>query len=197
MFIAVGLALTIISVEKGKKDTSIVSNTETPSVSPLSSPTPTSKPKSSSGQTYGKDIQSLTPEQVEQLVNGNGLSPSSVPYAELTKPATCSVAGEIKFLSDSLSQNLGAELTYTGIDSPARQIKWNVYPSEGLKVGPNLAAPLKLPDGKSQVIVSLPAAPAGKSYTLTSSMTYGRLVDGGVRVYEVACTGSIKVTLDY
>ncbi len=65
-------------------------------------------------------------------------------------------------------------------------------------MGPNLAVSLnKLPDGESPVSVTLPASPVSKNYSLTTSMTYGRLVGDGIKVYEVNCSGQIKVTLSY
>lgn len=96
-----------------------------------------------------------------------------------------------------MAENLNAKLSYTGIDSPARQIKWWISPVDDLRVGPNLMAQLAIPDGDSMVIATLPASPVSKNYTLTASMTYGRLENGGIVVHEVSCSGKIDVVLSY
>ena len=172
-----------------KPETSIPSPSETlsPSPSPSSKITPLSKPS-------GKDLQSLTPQEVEHLLGGGY---KTVPYSQLTKPATCNIQGSINFITPNTAANYGPKISYTGIDSPARQIKWKVTPADDLKVGPNLDVSLKLPDGESPVSVTLPSSPVSKNYSLTVSMTYGRLVGDGIRVYEVDCSGQIKVTLSY
>ncbi len=143
----------------------------------------------------GKDLQSLTPKELEKLLGGKVVD-SSI-YAKLTKPATCNVSGAIKFFSQTSAEILKAKIVYTGIDSEARQIKWNVAPKDDLRVGPNLAASLELPDGESAVGVTLPEFPISKNYTLTSSITYGRLVNGEVKIYEATCAGQIGVALSY
>lgn len=142
------------------------------------------------------DLQSLTPQQVEDMLKNSKVQPD-VDYSLLTKPATCQIAGTIKFLNPTLYENHGNQLTWTGIDSAARQIKWTVSPQDGLKVGPNLINNLKIPNGSSPIDVTLPASPNSKTYTLSASMTYGRLVNGDVKIYEVKCSGSTKVETAY
>ncbi len=143
----------------------------------------------------GKDLQSLTPQEVEKILGGGY---KTVPYSQLTKPATCNIGGSVNFFSPNGAENYGSKISYTGIDSPARQIKWKVSPTDDLKVGPNLDVSLELPDGESPVSVMLPSSPpVSKNYSLMASMTYGRLVGAGVRVYEVNCSGQINVTLSY
>ncbi len=127
----------------------------------------------------------------------SGLVQSDVPYANLTQPATCQISGKVTFLSHNISQNESADLTYTGIDSPARLIKWQIIPNDALAIGPNLFASIKLPDGKEHIGVVLPERPVASSYKLSASMTYGRLVAGDVKVYEVQCSGQTEVLLNY
>lgn len=148
------------------------------------------------GTPSAKSLDQLTPQEIERLVNG-GLVPTSVPYSKLTKPATCQVGGTVEFLSVDTSTNLNARLAYTGIDSPARQIKWKIEPTDGLRVGPNLTAQLNLPDGQADISVGLPKTTKSKNYSLTASMTYGRLEGQGVKVYEVSCAGTAKIKLDF
>jgi len=118
-------------------------------------------------------------------------------YDVLTKPATCQIGGQIKFLSPTIAEHLNTYLIYTGIDSPARLIKWQVAPVDKLEIGPNLTASIKLPDGKELINVVLPEKPIAANYKLTASMTYGRLVKGDVKVYEVQCDGQTEVVLPF
>ena len=124
-------------------------------------------------------------------------SPTKSPLNKSFLPATCSIQGSINFFTPTMAANYGPKISYTGIDNPARQINWKVAPADDLKVGPNLDVALKLPDGESPVSVTLPPSPVSKNYSLTVSMTYGRLTNGGVRIYEVNCSGQVKVTLSY
>lgn len=173
-----------------------VAQNQLPLISSSTSTTPGPSSTDLATKPSGKDLQSLTPEEVEKLVSG-GLSPTGVPYAQLKGPAVCKVEGTIKFLSPTIYQDVGTKLTYSGIDSPARQIKWKVSPPEDLKIGPNLMAQLKLPDGSAAIGATLPSSPQSKSYKLTTSVTYGRLVGGGIKVYEVNCSGEANVEIAY
>lgn len=174
-----------------------VAQNQQPLASSTISPTPTPS-TGDLGKPSGKDLQSLTPQEVEKMLNNNGLAvPTTVPYSQLNGPASCRVEGTIKFLSPTIYQDIGAKLTYSGIDSPARQIKWKVSPSEDLRIGPNLMAQLTLPDGSIMVGATLPASPQSKNYKLTASITYGRLIGEGIRVYEVNCSGEVSVVLSY
>ncbi len=172
-----------------------------PTVSIEASVSPSPTPKTSvtnTGKTTAKNLQSMSPQDVEKLFDKQYLLQQTVPYSQLTKPATCQVQGTLKFWSPNGYQTVGAKISYTGEDSPARQIKWNISPTgEDLSVGPNLMAQLKLPDGESPISAALPSSPHSKNYTLTASITYGRLVGEGVRVYEVPCSGQASVELDY
>jgi len=142
------------------------------------------------------DSQQLTPLEVRKVINGN-LARLPVNYGKLTKPATCRLTGGLKFLKPTLYENLDNYLTYTGIDSPARQIKWSVSPTDDLRVGPNLTANLILPDGSNRVDVTLPENQKAKQYILTASMTYGRLENGDVKIYEVKCSGNTMVEVAF
>lgn len=168
------------------------------SASPSVSPSPSKSGVTNLGKSTAKDVQSLTPEEVEKLFDEQYIIQQSVPYSQLTEPATCQVQGTLKFLNPNTYETIGAKISYTGVDSPARQIKWKISPSgDDLGVGPNLMAQLKLPDGESPITAVLPASPHSKKYVLTASITYGRLVGEGVRVYEVPCSGQAKIELDY
>jgi hypothetical protein len=172
-----------------------VSNTSpSPSISGSPNPGPNT---TFLGKPSGKDLQSLTPQEIEKLINGGQSVPPSVPYSQLTKPATCQLSGTLEFLNPTTYKNINNTIAYTGIDSPARQIKWNVSPTDDLKVGPNLVAGLQIPDGSSSIDATLPASPKSKSYALTASITYGRLINGDVKLYEAQCSGQTQVILDY
>ncbi len=150
-----------------------------PSVSPSTSPVKT------------PSVQNANPS-----LNSAGIK-DTVPYSQLTKPAECNISGSIDFLSQNTAQNNKANLTYTGIDSPTRQIYWHISPQDNLTVGPNLVSSLKIPDDSNMVIVTLPESPIAKKYILTTSMTYGRQVGQDVKVYTMDCSGQIEVNLDY
>ncbi len=128
-------------------------------------------------------------------LNSNGVK-DTVPYSQLTKPAECSIKGSVNFSSQSTAEDT-ANLTYTGIDSPTRQIYWHISPQDDLKVGPNLVSSLKIPDDSNLVVVTLPEFPKAKKYILTTSMTYGRQVGDNIKVYTAACSGQIEVNLNY
>jgi hypothetical protein len=153
-------------------------NLSLPSASPSVSPVKTPK------------VQNTTPP-----LNSAGVQ-DTVPYSQLTKPAECNVKGSINFVSQFTAEDK-ASLTYTGIDSPTRQIYWHISPQDDLKVGPNLVASLKIPDDSNMVIVTLPEFPKAKKYILTTSITYGRQVGQDVKVSTVNCTGQIEVNLKY
>jgi hypothetical protein len=125
------------------------------------------------------------------------LSPAGSSLGKNFMSATCKIQGSIDFLSPTVATNNGSKISYTGIDSTARQIKWKVSPVDNLVVGPNIDVALQLPDGESVVGVTLPSSPVSKNYSLTASMTYGRYIGGEFRIYEAACLGQIKVTLSY
>lgn len=120
---------------------------------------------------------------------------SSILTSEQT--AACQIGGQIKFISPTMAEHLNAYLTYTGIDSPARLIKWQVTPNQDLKIGPNLAASLKLPDGRESINIVLPEKPIASNYKLSASMTYGRLINHEVKIFEVQCQGQTKVLLNF
>ena len=153
-----------------------------PSLSPTPSPTPDLNPGTK------KASNNKTPKSPAR---------NAPPYDVLTKPATCQIGGQIKFLSPTIAEHLNTYLIFTGIDSPARLFKWHVAPIDRLDVGPNLTASIKLPDGKELINVVLPEKPIAANYKLTASMTYGRLVNGDIKVYEVQCDGQTEVVLPF
>ena len=91
--------------------------------------------------------------------------------------------------------NQDALFTYKGVDHPGRLINWTVSPDDGLAIGPNLFAQLPLPDGESLVGISLPENPKYKRYELTALITYGRLIDGNMKVFTKQCAGKTTVVL--
>lgn len=194
-FVFVGLfiilaAFFLLKPKGGGNDLILSSQTPAPpasaSISPTNSGNNFYKPK-------GTTLPPLTAKEIGELIEkGNGIF-----YYYLTKPATCQVGGEIDFLTPTIAEIKNAKISYTGIDNQARQIKWVTAPSDEIKVSPNLAASLELPDGESVVGANLPAEPKAKSYILTASITYGRLVNGAVVSYEAKCSGQISLVLKY
>ena len=85
--------------------------------------------------------------------------------------------------------------SYKGVDHPARLVKWTISPDDIIDVGPNIFSSLVLPDGESLVGVSIPENPKYKKYELTAAITYGRIVNGDVKVYETQCSGKTTVVL--
>jgi|SRR3989344_1381895 len=124
-------------------------------------------------------------------------TPSGLDITKFTKPATCRLSGSIKFTQKNLYISYSPLISYQGIDNDARLINWHISPQDDLSVGPNLFAALDIPDGSRSLTVGLPAEPKARDYTLTASVTYGRLVNGVVVVKEVRCSGSIPVYLRY
>lgn len=157
------------------------------------------KPNSSTGVSQTTTSPTPTPTATPKVVSSdqNGVAQLDTIYGKLTKPATCQVGGQIKFVSHNTSEHINSDLIYTGIDSPARLIKWQVTPGDDLKVGPNLAASIALPDGKEMINVVLPEKTKAPEYKLIASMTYGRLVNNDVKVYEVQCKGQTDVLLNF
>ena len=123
--------------------------------------------------------------------------PSGTPSLSQTLkgPATCQLNGEIKFINHDLYNNQDAKLRYQGVDHSARLVTWTVTPKDDLRVGPNIFNQLPLPNGESQLYISLPDQPMAQSYTLTATINYGRTVNGEFMIYTVACTGQTKITL--
>lgn len=148
------------------------------------------------GSTSADSLDNLTKEELERLFGGAS-NQNTIDYGQLKRPATCNVGGTVRFKDLGTAEILGARITYTGIDSPARQIKWLIAPSDDLSIGPNIAASLVLPDGSENIIVVLPERPKAKQYRLTASITYGRLEGEGIIVRETGCTGSTKVILNF
>lgn len=115
----------------------------------------------------------------------------------LKEPASCTVGGSIDFLSRNIFSSKDAKITWKNVDIQSRQIHWTITPNDGLAIGPNIFANLKVPEGSEVLTVGLPANPKAKTYKLTASVTYGEFVNGNVVVKETACTGSVAVRLKY
>ncbi len=189
LFFLIIVVVSATSFMVTKKHKTVV-NSELPSYSPVSSPSPVLSPKPTANNNYNLNGQKLQNQLNKGLVQNN------VPYSQFNKSANCNVGGDVNFFSQSSAQD-SAKLDYTGIDNPNRQIIWHINPQDELKVGPNLAAQLELPDGSSMVTVTLPESPKSKKYILTASMTYGRQVGDNIKVDIANCSGSINVNLNY
>ena len=96
---------------------------------------------------------------------------------------------------NNVYDNQDAKFIYKGIDHPGRLVYWTVSPQDNLGVGPQIFAQIPIPDGESLIGISLPENPKYKQYELTASITYGRLVNGNVKVFTKACTGKTTVVL--
>jgi hypothetical protein len=160
-----------------------VSLSPTPSISASFSPSPSPSPK---------PTPKLTPSTPSPTPTPSG-SPSL--WEQLSGEASCELKGEIKYLTSTIYDNQDALFTYKGVDHPGRLVNWIVSPNDGLSIGPNLFAQLSLPNGESLIGVSLPESPKYKSYELTASITYGRLIDGVVEVFTKQCSGKTTVVL--
>lgn len=160
-----------------------VSSLPTPSTSVSFSPSPSPSPKLSPRPTPSTSLP--TPK----------LSGSPSLWEQLSGEASCELKGEIKYLTSTIYDNQDALFTYKGVDHPGRLVNWVVSPNDGLSIGPNLFAHLPLPDGESLIGVSLPDSPKYKTYELTTSITYGRLIDGNVKVFTKQCSGKTTVVL--
>lgn len=188
--ILIAIIILLVIVFGVWKITSYYSSDNTPSDSSSPLPTNSISPSPTS-------LDQLTPQEVENLINGGHLKYTPVPYSQLTKPATCKVEGSIEFVKSNTYITKGAKISWTGIDNPARQIKWKISPSDNLRIGPNLMANLPIPDGSNEVGATLPENPKSRHYSLTASITYSRLVDGNPKDYEASCSGKVTVDLNY
>lgn len=152
-------------------------------VSKTVSPTPTSSPRPSSSSS-------------PRVKPGFSL-PTPPPRQLLTGPASCAVAGTIRFLNPNLYQNEGAKISYQNVDDYTRFIYWKIFPDDGtLKVGPNIFAELDLPNGERDIGVTLYPPAAAKQYALTASVTYGVINQTGAEeIKEAPCAGSVKVIM--
>lgn len=127
-------------------------------------------------------------------------TPTEAPFAGLNgikTPATCQVSGEANF-SDSGLYSSNMKLSWQNIDSQGRLIKWRISPKDNLAIGPNLFANLTVPNGEyDNLTIRLPENPISKKYLLAVSVTYGRIIQGDVKIEEVDCAGQIKINLNF
>lgn len=112
-------------------------------------------------------------------------------------PATCQISGEANFSAlDSYSSN--TMFAWQNVDSQGRLVNWRVSPNDDLKIGPNLFANLDIPNGSYEnLTLKLPENPVSKTYLLTTSITYGQIIQDDVKVKETDCVGQIKVNLNF
>ncbi len=143
-----------------------------------------------------------TPTLTPSPTKKPSLIPSSVPWDQLPPEASCELRGEIKYVlinngtnHNNVYDNQNAMFTYKGIDHPGRLVYWTVSPQDDLGVGPQIFAQIPIPDGESLIGISLPENPQYKQYELNASITYGRLVDGNVKVFTKQCVGKTTVVL--
>lgn len=126
-----------------------------------------------------------------------------VPWELLLSDASCELKGEIKFLNSDTYNNQDALFTYSGVDHPARNVKWTISPAEpNLEVGPNIFSKMPIPNGQSLLGLFKKGDVSLKKYELTAVMEYGRLVDengkfvtvgGDVKVFKKQCLGKTSV----
>lgn len=126
-----------------------------------------------------------------------------VPWHLLPPDASCELKGEIRFLNADTYDNQDAVFIYSGIDHPARNIKWTKTPDDGsLSIGPNIFSKMQLPYGQTLLGVFPLEEPKSKRYELTAKLAYGRLVDengkfvtvgGNVKIFEKQCDGKTVI----
>ena len=140
------------------------------------------------------DVQSPVPISTSTPVS------TKEPFAGLNGikvPATCQISCEINF-TDSKSYSSNTKISWQNIDSQGRLINWHISPQGDLAVGPNIFANLTVPNGEYESItIRLPENLTPKTYLLTTSVTYGQIIQGDVKIKEVNCTGQIKVNLNF
>ncbi len=164
-----------------------------------SSPTPDSTHSTGSGQVGSPQASPSPTPSASSGPSGPRPTPSGTPglWEQLSGEASCELKGEIKYVSmdPRIYDNQDVLFSYKGVDHPARLINWVVSPNDGLSIGPNLFAHLPLPDGENLIGISLPENPKYKTYELTASITYGRLIDGNIQVFTKQCAGKTTVVL--
>ncbi len=170
----------------GNKNSSLITG-PSPSISflPTRSPSPTPS-RSNNPRVSISPIPTPTPGALDE---------QSQRWNTLKGEAYCELKGELKFLNHNVYNNQDARFIYRGVDHPARIITWKVTPDDGLSIGPNLFSKLPLPDGESLINVVLPETTNYKTYELTASINYGRLVDGNIKTFNKDCVGKTTVVL--
>lgn len=155
--------------------------------SPAFSPKPSKNPETSSPGTIRTPIISVIPKAF----------PTPLPPGLITGPATCQLAGQIRFIDQNTYVTEGAKIVYQNIDHGSRFIFWKTDPDDGvLRVGPNIFAELKLPNGERDIGVSVSKSTSVKEYILTASVTYGVTNSkGSEEIKTAACAGSSKVIM--
>ena len=115
----------------------------------------------------------------------------------IKSPATCQISGETNFI-DSKSYSSNTKISWQNIDSQGRLINWHISPQDDLAIGPNIFANLSVPNGEYEnLTIRLPENPISKIYLLTTSVTYGQIIQGDVKIKEVNCTGQVKINLNF
>lgn len=162
-----------------------------PSVSASESPLPTAS-ASPSRSPFATKVPLPTGDNRTTFID------EAVPWNLLLSQASCQLQGEIKFLNHNTYDNQDAKFSYSGVDHPGRNIFWTVTPQDDISVGPNLFGKMPLPSGESLLGITLPETPKSKTYELTATIQYGRLIDekgnfvtvgGNVKVFEKQCDG--------
>ncbi len=131
-----------------------------------------------------------------RVSSGPSATPKANGYNKLP-PAECELGGQVVFLSQTLSRNEDAAITYRHIDSVARHILWSIEPNADFAIGPNLFARLPLPNGKEDVSVNLGSGvPQAKKYYLSASVTYGVFNENiNLEIKTAKCSGNIIIDL--
>ncbi len=168
-----------------------MSETESPSVSPSPSNPPAGQPPNIAKIPLPTgDVRTIFVDE-------------PVPWNLLLSDASCELKGEIKFISSNTYDNQDAVFIYSGVDHPARNIKWTITPDDGsLSVGPNIFSKMQIPYGQVLLGAFPLEEPKSKKYELTAKIGYGRLVDengkfvtvgGSVKIFEKQCQGKTTV----
>ncbi len=139
-------------------------------------------------------ISQATPSPSESATPSLGPSIPPLPEGN-TSPATCQLAGEIRFINENLYETRGAKIAYQNVDDETRQIFWKSEPNDGvLVIGPNLFENLVIPNGEREIGVVLKEQPTVQNYTLTASITYGvKNLNGDIESRIANCSGTINV----
>lgn len=172
-------------------DDLLISGTALPSPSLSNTPVPTPRPQPS--QTWPKPSVTSTPQS-----SGQTLVQTPVPANLITGPATCQLSGSINFINENLYETKGAKVAYQNVDDSSRLVFWKITPDDGaLTIAPNIFANIKpLPNGETQVGVSLYETPTAKEYNLTATITYGvKQPDSSEKIERADCTGQVMVTI--
>ncbi|TSC91548.1 MAG: hypothetical protein CEN90_346 [Parcubacteria group bacterium Licking1014_17] len=112
--------------------------------------------------------------------------------------AICSISGIITYISPNTYQSTNAKISYKNIDHPSRLVYWDIKPRADFDVGPNIFSGLKIPDGEHDITATMKKDIAPyKQYSLTARVTYGKFVNGDLKIFESQCSGETIISIAY